>query len=474
MRGLFIAFMVRSKGVVHVSTRQALDAAIYEKYIRPIQRPRKLYAGTEFELPIVNLAHTAVDFNVVYALTDAFIGNFDFDVVHYDDDGHIYFAEKNSNGDSLSYDCSFNTLEFSFGIEKDLNVIYRRFTDYYTFIQDFLNARNHTLTGMGVNPYHALNKNVPVANGRYRMLLHHLQSYPKYGDAILFHHQPNFGLFCAASQVQLDAQEDTVIDTLNVFARLEPLKALLFANSPFGDLLCSRDYFWKHSLHGLNPHNVDTYETTLHSVGELIAYIRSMSIYCLERDGKYINFAPTPLERYFSNDSVTGEYYDGLEYQNITFAPALEDLAYLRSFKFEDLTYRGTIEFRSTCEQPVSEIMGPAAFHAGLMEKVPELAALLDADASVYRQGYSPTELRELFVRRELPEFLDREAVSDLLIQVLDLAKEGLRKRGMHEERFLEPLYYRAGRLLSPARQMVDGLETGVPLEYYIKEYAKL
>lgn len=457
-----------------MSKNQALDAAIYEKYIRPIQRPRQLYAGVEFELPIVNLEQMPVDFHVVYALTDAFIGNFGFDMAHYDDDGHIYSAEKKTNGDGLSYDCSFNTLEFSFGIEKDLNVIYQRFTDYYTFIQGFLAERHHTLTGMGVNPYHEFNSNVPVANGRYRMLLHHLQSYPKYGDAILFHHQPNFGLFCAASQVQLDAQEDTVIDTLNVFAKLEPLKALLFANSPYGDLLCSRDHFWKHSLHGLNPHNVDTYETSLHSVGELVAYIRSMSIYCLERDGKYINFPPTPLERYFASDSITGEYFDGQEYQTITFAPELEDLAYLRSFKFEDLTYRGTIEFRSVCEQPISEIMAPAAFHAGLMEKVPELTALLDADESVYQQGYSPAELRELFVRRELPEFLDRDAVSNLLIQVLDLAKDGLQKRGMDEEHFLEPLYHRARYLLSPARQMVEGLDAGVPLEQYIKDYAAL
>ena len=82
--------------------------------------------------------------------------------------------------------------------------------------------------------------------------------------------------------------------------------------------------------------------------------------------------------------------------------------------------------------------------------------------------------LRELFVRRELPEFLDRDAVSDLLIQVLDLAKAGLQKRGMGEEHFLEPLYHRARYLLSPARQMVEGLDAGVPLEQYIKDYAAL
>lgn len=455
-------------------SQQSLNAAIYEKYIRPIQRPRRRYAGVEFELPIVNLDRKPVDFTVVHALTDAFASKFGLDEIHRDDEGNIYSAVNERNGDDLSYDCSFNTLEFSFGVEEDLNVIYGRFADYYTFVQTFLADYHHTLTGMGVNPYHEINNDIPIPNGRYRMLLHHLQSYTKYGDSILFHHTPDFGLFCAASQVQLDAQADTVIDTLNAFARLEPLKALLFANSPYGDLLCSRDHFWKHSLHGLNPHNVDTYETKLHSTDELLAYIRSMSIYCLERDGKYINFAPTPLEQYFASGRITGEYFDGRQYQSITFAPRLEDLAYLRSFKFEDLTYRGTIEFRSVCEQPVSEIMAPAAFHAGLIEMVPELTALLDADKSIYQQGYSPSELRELFVRRELPDFLDRDAASALLTQVLDLAKAGLQKRGMGEEHFLEPLYHRARYLLSPARQMVEGLEAGVPLEEYIKDYAKL
>lgn len=454
--------------------RKALDEAIFEKYIRPIQRPRRLYAGLEFELPIVNLEKKPVDFKVIYALTDAFIARFGFDEVHRDDEGNIYSAMKTTNGDDLSYDCSFNTLEFSFGIEKDLNVIYGRFLEYYAFIQHFLAAYRHTLTGMGVNPYHEINRDVPIANGRYRMLLHHLQSYKKYGCAIPFHNTPNFGLFCAASQVQLDAQADTVVEALNVFAKLEPLKALLFANSIDGELLCSRDHFWKHSLHGLNPHNVDTYETELHSLDELIAYIRSMSIYCLERDGKYINFPPTPLEKYFASDSITGEYFDGEKYQSITFTPEIHDLAYLRSYKFEDLTYRGTIEFRSVCEQPVSEIMAPAAFHAGLMEMVPELSALLDADKSIYQQGYSPSELRELFVRRQLPDFLDRETVSALLTQVLDLAKEGLKKRGMAEEHFLESLYHRAKYLLSPARQMAEGMEAGVPVEEFIQEYARV
>ena len=78
------------KEVIRMVNKQALDIAIYEKYIRPIQRPRRLYAGLEFELPIVNLEQKSVDFQVIYALTDAFISRFGFDEIHWDDDGNIY------------------------------------------------------------------------------------------------------------------------------------------------------------------------------------------------------------------------------------------------------------------------------------------------------------------------------------------------------------------------------------------------
>jgi hypothetical protein len=42
----------------------------------------------------------------------------------------------------------------------------------------------------------------------------------------------------------------------------------------------------------------------------------------------------------------------------------------------------------------------------------------------------------------------------------------------MNEEVFLEPLFERAKTLSNPAKKMLNGMENGVPLEYYIKEYS--
>ena len=451
-----------------------LNRAIWHKYIIPTQRQPGPYVGVEFEFPIVNRDRQPVDFDTVHALCSAFIERFGLDHVKYDDDGFIYNAFSSKSGDDLSFDCSYNTLELSFGKEEDINVLHDRFRSYYSFIQDFLLPRGHTLTGLGINPNWDVNNNIPVASERYRILLHHLESYTKYrGD---YHGHPNFGLFSCASQVQMDVGHDRIPQVLNTFNRLEPLKTVLFANSwwPETGQLCSRDDMWAKSLHGLNRHNVGEYEVDFLRLGDVIEYIKSMSIYSMERAGKYINFPPIPLREYFSRQFMTGEYFDGEGYRPISFTPALEDLQFLRSFKFEDLTFRGTVEFRSVCEQPVRDAMTVAAFHAGLMERVDALDRLLREDRVIFGRGYSPIELRAALNLAEWPGFINRAALSDLLLRVLDLAKSGLADRGRDEIHFLEPLYQRAETLISPAAALKNALDSGGRMEDFITAYAEL
>lgn len=456
----------------------ALNEAIYDRYIRPAGRKRTALVGLEFEFPVVNIKKEPVDFDVVHKMTDDFIYRFSFTGIRRDDDGFIYMAEDTETGDSISYDCSYNTLEFSFGTETDFSVLEKRFAEYYSFVQKILLKSDHMLTGMGINPGYALNRNVPVVSERYRMLFHHLCSYKNYGKEILFHDHPNFGLFSCASQVQLDVEEENLPEILNTFTKLEPLKALIFANSVWtedhNEFLCSRDYFWRNSLHGLNRHNVDMYGLEFESVEEIILYIRSMSLYCVERDGKYINFSPIRLADYFASDQIEGEYYDHGVYQKTKIRPRLSDLKDLRSFKFDDLTFRGTVEFRSVCEQPVAEIMASGALHTGLMENLSALSECLDHDHVIYHKGYNASELRRQFVKASIPEVYNKKQISKLLIHILNLSEEGLKKRGRQEERLLEPLYVRAERLMSPARQMMEGLSKGKTLDNYIMEYGML
>lgn len=455
----------------------ALDQAIYEKYIAPTNRPRTPAVGVELEFPVVNLTEGPADFSLIHRVTDSFVSRFGFANQKLDDEGNIYAAVEEKTGDCLSFDCSYNTLELSFGKEGDIGVIEGRFQTYYSFLQERLLREHHTLTGMGINPGWRVNLHQPVPNGRYRMLLHHLSSYPAYGDAIPFHSHPDFGLFACASQVQLDVESQDIVSTLHLFSALEPYKSLLFANSLFdadGGWLLARDWFWRDSVHGLNRKNVDYYDDAIRTIPELTDYIEQTSIFCAERDGRYLNFKPTPLTKYIEVDRMEGTFYEDGAYHTMIFYPRLEDLAYLRSYKLEDLTHRGTIEYRSVCQQPVNQVMAAAAFHAGLAEVPEQVRDYLSADHTLYSHGLNTAQLRDQINRSGLPAWADRKDVSTALLKLLELSRAGLLRRGRGEERFLNPLYPRAEQLLSPSQELSDALRQGIPMESMIRRFASL
>ena len=451
---------------------------LYRRYIEPTRHWRQDYIGVEIEMPIVNLNKEAVDFDVIHRLTHKFIERFGFKAAGIDDQGNIYSAQSPKNGDILSYDCSYNNLELSFGKERSLAEIHSRFKSYYSFIQEYFREYNYTLTGMGVNPYRKYNHNVPIENGRYRMLFHHLASYKNYELPMYFHEYPDFGTFSSASQVQLDVEYDKLPITLNAFSKLEPIKALLFNNSlllgEHGELSCVRDMFWENSTHGINPHNIGMYECDIENVDDILSYISSTSIYCVERGDKYINFEPINIVEYMTSDTIEGEYYENGGYKKISFTPEADDIKYLRTFKFEDLTFRGTVEFRSVCCQPIHDCMSSAAFHAGLMDKLDELAYILDNDTTLYHNGYNQSELRKLFVRSELPEFINQDKVYALAEKIVNISREGLKQRGLGEERFLSPLYERIETRTNPAKSMTARLKNGESLESVVKSFAEL
>ncbi len=463
-----------------MENRTPISDALDARFFAPLRRRRTRRVGVELEFPVWNREPgKATDFAAVHAAAGEFLSRFAFPNQVRDDEGAIYRATDPSTGDELSFDCSYNTLELSFGPDENLTDIQRRFVAYYSALQDAFLRHGHALTGMGINPHWRENRPDPIGNGRYRMLLHHLKSYSKYGGSPRFHDHPDFGLFSCAAQTQVDADEESVVPLINAFNRLEPFKAILFANSPFGarnETLCGRDSLWSRSLHGLNPHNCGMYGVTLRSLEDIVGYLESTSIYCVERGERYINFAPVPLCDYLGLGTVVGEYWDAgaKVHRRCLLSPSPDDVAWLRPFKFEDLTQRGTVEFRSVCEQPVREAFTSAAFHAGLAERMDRLTGLLAHDTILYGHGYGAAELRSLATRRELPSFIDRKALTVQLHRILDLAEDGLVERGFGEESLLAPLRRRAETLASPAREQVERLERGESIESIATDYGTL
>lgn len=452
---------------------------LYDEFIKPTNQ-KKNFIGIEIEIPIVNLDKKAVDFEVVHEVTRKFQNYYsDFKADGIDYDGNVFALKNPKSDDIVCYDCSYNNIEFAMGREKDLFTINDRFVEYYSFVKESFEQYNHTLTGMGINPYRIYNKHSPIPSERYLMLYHHLKSVENYGDVPMhFHRYPEYGMFSSASQVQLDVYRDDLVKTINVFSKIEPIKALLFSNSVLIDenkhLACFRDALWEYSTHGVNPHNIGMYDVDFKDLNDLQAYLESLNIYCVMRDGAYINFTSMNLLDYFAQDYVRGEIYCGGKYREIDIKPCISDIKYLRAFKFINLTFRGTVEFRSVCTQPIRDSMSVAAFHLGLKDRLDELDKLITDDDVIYHKGYTAGELRKLLIRDEIPAFLDKEGLCSLTRDIVDLASEGLSQRGMGEEIFLNPLYKRIKNHTNPGKDLINLMNNGGNLEKIIEDYGSI
>ena len=460
-------------------SNQQVKNRLYEEFIKPTNQ-KKNFIGIEIEIPIINLDKKAVDFDVVHKITKEFQNSYaDFKVDGIDYEGNVFSLKNPKTDDIVCYDCSYNNIEFAMGKEKDLFTINERFSDYYVFVKELFEEHNHTLTGMGINPYRKYNINEPIPSERYLMLYHHLKSYDNYADVPMhFHKYPEYGMFSSASQVQLDVHKDDLVKTINVFSKIEPIKALLFSNSVlFGEndnLTCFRDALWEYSTHEVNPHNIGGYDVDFKDIGDLQAYLESLNIYCVMRDGAYINFPSMNLLEYFSRDYVSGEIYCRGQYRQIDIKPCISDIKYLRPFKFINLTFRGTVEFRSICTQPIRDSMCVAAFHLGLKEKLYELGELIENDDVIYHKGYTTTELRKLLIQKEIPQFFNKRDICRLSTDIVDLASDGLKDRGIGEEVFLNPLYKRIKNHTNPGKELIKSIKNGIKIEKIIDDYGRL
>ena len=448
---------------------------IRRRFIEPTTSPRTNYIGIEIEMPVVPLKGENTDQSVSAAALKEAARRFGFTETKHDAFGVCHEAVCEETGDVFSFDCSYNNFEISLGKVRTLHEAQARFTDYVSYINTFLRERGHLLTGMGINPFYRKNDTDFVPSPRYQMLEGYLRKSREWERDGGFHPYTAYPTFSSASQVQLDVKKDELIDTVNTFGLLEPYKSLLFANSylsEYPDYLCARNMLWERSMQGFNLHNVGMFSQKLGSIDELIEYIKSQSIYCTVRNGRYIDFEPVPVGDYFAAKSIKGEEFDGEKYRTVEFAPQESDLQYLRTFKFEDLTFRGTIEYRSSCCQPIKDVMTVSAFHTGLVGKLGELKELLENDKVIYAHGYSALELQNMLSKTKLPELIDKKSLRGQLIRILDIARAGLAARGLNEEHYLDALYERAEMLTNPAKQMLEGIKRGKSLSEFVTEYS--
>ena len=417
-----------------------------QRYYEPIKEQPELFVGIELEYPVVNLSGNATDVSLTKQLLVYLLDNFDFQADKYDSDNNPIQLIDKASGDMILFEVSYNTIEFAFAKAERISEVEERLDTYLGIIQPYLQNHNHELQGWGVNPNWAKNDNRPVKSPRYEMLMDFL-GLSKAKNNPFFHDYPEYGSFICGSQVQLDVSKTSYLRVLNAFNQIEGPKAVLLANSEFWgsdwDLALSRDVFWEISMHGVFEENAGVFPKVFKSVDDYFSYLSETAIFTAKRGDETYYFEPIRAKDYLSTSSVKAHSIHG---EVVTIEPSEEDFKTHRSYQFQDLTTRGTVEFRSVCTQPFSATFAPAAFHLGLLVNLETLESILK-DTSLFEVfDYDYLRIRCLFSKKEISKD-DFKLILPLTEALLTCAEDGLKNRGFGEEVYLAPLQERLAAL---------------------------
>ncbi|MGT2712341.1 gamma-glutamylcysteine synthetase [Streptococcus oriscaviae] len=406
------------------------------RYLDPIKDNPEIYIGIELEYPIVHLDGQATDIQLAKQLMVELTHRFAFKVEKMDDEGNP-IQLRHANDDCILFEVSYNTIEFAFAKAKKIQEVEERLKQYVEYIQTFLRQQRHELQGKGVNPNWQINDNRPVSSPRYQMLMGFLTLAKDYPTMHLY---PIYGAFICGNQVQFDVSKANVFRVLNAFNKIEAVKAYLFANSAsptvLPDATISRDHFWEASMHGFFKENIGLYSEEFHSEEDYLAYMGRSAIFHAEREGEFYYFCPWQAQDYLKQSQILA--YDSKGLQRIL-QPLEKDFDTHRSYHYQELTSRGTVEFRSVCAQPWEKTFAPTAFQLGLLENLASFEQILLTTDFYQIYGTDYQALRQRFSRNNV-EPTELEAIRQLSKELLDCSIQGLCQRGYQEEKYLQGL----------------------------------
>ena len=410
-----------------------------QRYYLPIKEQPGLFVGIELEYPVVNLSGNATDVSLTKQLLIYLIDNFGFKADKFDSDNNPIQLIEQASGDMILFEVSYNTIEFAFAKASRIAEVEERLDTYLSMIQPYLRNHNHELQGWGVNPNWAKNDNSPVKSPRYEMLMDFLEL-SKAKNNSFFHNYPEYGSFICGSQVQLDVSKISYLRVLNAFNQIEGPKAVLFANSEFWgsdwDLAISRDVFWENSMHGVFEENAGIFPRVFKNEDDYFSYLSETAIFTAKRAEETYYFEPIRAKDYLNKSAIQAWSIHGNE---VSIKPSEDDFKTHRSYQFQDLTTRGTIEFRSVCTRPFSATFAPAAFHLGLLVNLERLENILKDSPFFEAFDFDYPRIRRLFSKKDISD-TDLKLIFPLTEALLVCAEDGLKSRGFGEEIYLAPL----------------------------------
>lgn len=400
---------------------------VYDTFLKPFENRQYGNVGIELEFPLVNLDKMPVDERVAKGMFDYFTER-GFKV-ELEENGQPLFI-TNDDGDCLSFDNSYNNFEFAMNYSDNLCNIADRFYSLLDKVQAYFKSHNHAIVGIGSNPYKKYTKKSHVDFSTYNMVDNYLSTFGENSP------YPDFPAFLSSAQTHIDIPLCDLPKAYTLYAKMDFVRGLLFSNSPDFEregYICYRDYLWEQSAFSKCPNITGKVEGEFKTNDDIVDYIMSKGMFNRIRDGKYEIFEPVGMKEYFERE-------DALK----------EDIECYLSFKNVEITHRGTLEVRSDCAQPFPDAIAPAAFNLGVAYNMDKISAIIEGFFE--REGIEKTNtlLRDETIRGNL--IASRNALNELMSEIINCVEEGLLKRGKGEEKFLSPLYRRCMLLTCPGK----------------------
>lgn len=416
--------------------------------------------GIELELPIVKDNGEAVNYSTIRDLF-VWLEKQNWKIIKDEGTEENVAAEKSVssgrgrfgyNTDTIGTDVGYCTVETSLTPEDNLFALEKHWERIKGILLEFFTKENCHILGYGVQPISHPSRNLVANKGRYKFFEQ---------DSLNRFIDQKYGLdlhvfaTSAANQCHIDVYKDEAITAVNVLNGLSPLLSAATANASVWkgmkdeQWIDIREIFWDKSWSNrIEQTGIPNKFADFSDYVERISQFRPLMV---KRDGQYIKILNCKTFADFLNkkNKNIGETVSG---RKVKLTALDSDIQFHNGFAWWDARLAssyGTIEIRPCSQQPNDAILAPSAFALGLIEN-------LKTSERLYKT-YTVSQWRKLrfdVLRHGLQATIDSSSILHLVGQALEIARQGLKKRGLGEEKFLGVLQNRVKKKQTLAQEV--------------------
>ncbi len=405
--------------------------------------------GAELKFPLVNLDGTAAPLEKTIAFWRYLIDRRNWKIIKDPLTGNIAGASKPGpcNDTVASCETGCCKTEFSLAHTADLFAMNRMAEELCKDLRIFSEEEEVSFLGYGIQPITPPGRDLLFKKGRTSVwddcfaTNRHLP--PEQG------HDMHLFTINAASHVHLDIPEQKIIPAVNAFNGFAPAQIALTAHSPVWqnrldpEYRCVAEKFWDWWLPEGDRTGIPS--RPFRDIRDYIFRIADLKPIYVERNGRPIILKYPTFGEYYAQTKAVGRDSEGRE---TSLSPGEEDLKLHHSCYWYNarISRYYTVENRVSDQQPPGELLVVAALVLGLAGALEEAAEELSG-----RNWSDLRRTREAACQKTLRGSAGDINLLSLAGKMVELAERGLKRRGLGEECFLEPLSERLRLRQAPA-----------------------